>query len=156
MLFLVDEIALRVDGDAKNPTETEITMKIAKQLALFVENKPGTLASVCQALADKKINIEAISISDAVDHAVVRMVVSDPQKALHLLGEHGILVIERDVLVLDGPSQPGTLARVAKMLAKQKINIDYAYSSTAPDSATGAMILRVDNIAKAKRALKNY
>jgi len=125
-------------------------MKVAKQLALFVENKPGTLAAVCQALADKKINIEAISISDAVDHAVVRMVVDNPQKALHLLGEHGVLVIERDVLVVTGPSQPGALARVAKILAKQKINIEYAYT------ATNSMILRVDNIAKAKRVLKDY
>ena len=131
-------------------------MKVAKQLALFVENKPGTLAAICQALADKQINIEAISISDAVDHAVVRMVVSNPQKALHLLGEHGVLVIERDVLILEGPSQPGTLARVAKTLVRQKINIDYAYSATPAGSTTGAMILRVDNIAKAKRVLKNY
>ena len=131
-------------------------MKIAKQLALFVENKPGTLAAICQALADKQINIEAISISDAVDHAVVRMVVSNPQQALHLLGEHGVLVIERDVLVLSGPSQPGTLARVAKTLARQKINIDYAYSATPAGTATSAMILRVDNIAKAKRVLKDY
>ena len=131
-------------------------MKVAKQLALFVENKPGTLAAICQALADKHINIEAISISDAVDHAVVRMVVSNPQKALHLLGEHGVLVIERDVLILEGPSQPGTLARVAKTLARQKINIDYAYSATPAGTATSAMILRVDNIAKAKRVLKNY
>ena len=131
-------------------------MKVAKQLALFVENKPGTLAAICEALADKKINIEAISVSDAVDHAVVRMVVNNPQKALHLLGEHGVLVVERDVLVLEGPSQPGTLARVAKALARQKINIDYAYSATPDGTATSAMILRVDNIAKAKRVLKNY
>ena len=124
-------------------------MKVAKQLALFVENKPGTLAAVCQALADKKINIEAISISDAVDHAVVRMVVDNPQKALHLLGEHGVLVVERDVLVVTGPSQSGALARIAKILAKQKINIEYAYT------ATDSMILRVDNIAKARRVLKN-
>ena len=64
-------------------------MKVVKQLALFVENKPGTLASVCQALAKKRINILAISISDAVDHAVVRMVVDNATKALHLVGEHG-------------------------------------------------------------------
>ena len=138
-----------MDVAANNLTQTEVIMKVAKQLALFVENKPGTLAAVCQALADKKINIEAISISDAVDHAVVRMVVDNPQKALHLLGEHGVLVIERDVLVVTGPSQPGALARVAKILAKQKINIEYAYT------ATNSMILRVDNIAKARRVLKN-
>ena len=77
------------------------------------------------------------------------MVVDNPQKALHLLGEHGVLVVERDVLVVTGPSQSGALARIAKILAKQKINIEYAYT------ATESMILRVDNIAKARRVLTN-
>ena len=61
-------------------------MKVEKQLSLFLENKPGTLAAVCQALADEAVNIYAISVVDAVDHAVVRMVVSDPTKAITLLG----------------------------------------------------------------------
>ena len=61
-------------------------MKTVKQLSLFLENKPGTLAAVCKALADEKINIQAISVSDAVDHAVVRMVVSDPRRAASLPG----------------------------------------------------------------------
>src|SRR5260370_41073847 len=77
-------------------------MKTVKQLAPFVENRPGTLAAVCRALAERKINIYAISISDAVDHAVVRMVVSDPDRAIHLLGDHGMLVVERDVLMIEG------------------------------------------------------
>ena len=131
-------------------------MKVEKQLALFLENKPGTLASVCQALADQNINIYAISVSDAVDHAVVRMVVSDPHKAIHLLGEHGVLVIERDVLMVQGRSRPGELARIAKTLAEHKVNIEYAYSATLPDATKGAMILRVDNTAKAKRILRSY
>jgi hypothetical protein len=131
-------------------------MKVAKQLSLFLENKPGTLAAVCQALADAGINILAISVLDAVDHAVVRMVVNDSRKAIHLLGEHGVLVVERDVLLLEGRSRPGELARVAKTLAKHKVNIEYAYSATLPDATRGAMILRVDNLAKAKRCLRNY
>src|ERR1041385_9256082 len=96
-------------------------MKVEKQLALFLENRPGTLASVCQALADQKINIYAISVSDAVDHAVVRMVVSDPHKALHLLGEHGVLVVERDVLMLEGRSRPGELARIARRSEERRV-----------------------------------
>lgn len=131
-------------------------MKVVKQLALFVENKPGTLASVCQAMAKKRINILAISISDAVDHAVVRMVVDDVNKALHLLGEHGVLVVERDVLLLEGHSRPGELATIARKLARAKVNIDYAYSATPPGAARAAMILRVDDIAKARRVLKDY
>ena len=131
-------------------------MKVEKQLSLFLENKPGRLAAVCQALADEKVNILAISVSDAVDHAVVRMVVNDPHKAIHLLGEHGVLVIERDVLLVEGRSRPGELAAIAKALAKHKINIEYAYSATLPDASRGAMVLRVDNLVKARRVLRDY
>ena len=131
-------------------------MKVEKQLSLFLENKPGTLAAVCQALADASINIFAISVLDAVDHAVVRMVVSDPQKAIHLLGEHGVLVIERDVLLIQGRSRPGALAAIARTLADHKVNIEYAYSATLPGASRGAMVLRVDNLAKAKRCLRRY
>lgn len=131
-------------------------MKIVKQLALFLENRPGTLSKVCEALAAAKINIYAISVYDAVDHAVVRMVVDDSHKALHLLGERGVLVIERDVLMLEGRNKPGELAAIAAKLAKSKVNIEYAYSATPPKALTGAMILRVDNPTKAARILKGH
>jgi hypothetical protein len=131
-------------------------MKTVKQLALFLENKPGTLSKVCRALATAGINIHAISVSDAVDHAVVRMIVSDAQKALHLLGEHGVLVIERDVLMLEGRNKPGELARIAAKLANHKINIEYAYSATPSNATTGAMVLRVDNPKKAMRVLQGH
>ena len=131
-------------------------MKIVKQLALFLENKPGTLSKVCRALATAKINIYAISVSDAVDHAVVRMVVSDSHKALHLLGEHGVLVVERDVLMLEGRNKPGELAEVAAKLARNKVNIEYAYSATPANAPTGSMILRVDNPKKAARILAGH
>ena len=131
-------------------------MKTVKQLALFLENRPGTLAMVCEALAAAKINIYAISVSDAVDHAVVRMVVDDPHKALHLLGDHGVLVIERDVLMLEGRNKPGELATIAAKLSKNKVNIEYAYSATPANATRGAMILRVDNPRKAARILKGH
>ena len=129
-------------------------MKIVKQLALFLENKPGTLAAVCRALARAKINIYAISTSDAVDAAVCRLVVSDTRKALHLLGEHGVVVVERDVLMLEGRNKPGELARIGEKLAKSKVNIEYAYSATPTSARRGAMVLRVDNLKKAARILK--
>jgi hypothetical protein len=131
-------------------------MKVVKQLSLFLENKPGTLAAVCQALADADINILAISVSDAVDHAVVRMVANNSRRAIHLLGEHGVLVVERDVLWLEGRSRPGELAAIARTLAKHKVNIEYAYSATPPGAARGAMVVRVDNLAKARRCLRDH
>ena len=89
-------------------------MQITKQLALFLENRPGTLARVCDALSAAKINIYAISTSDTVDHSVVRMVVNDPVKALFVFEEHGTLVVEDDVLMITGDNKPGSLANLAE------------------------------------------
>ena len=75
-------------------------MEVSTQLALFLANKPGTLAAVCDALAAEEINIFGLTISDTVDHAVVRMVVSDPKRALTIFEEHGTLVVENQVLML--------------------------------------------------------
>ncbi len=131
-------------------------MKIVPQLSLFLENKPGTLASVCDALAENKVNIYALSVSDAVDHAVVRMVVTHPKKAIHLLGERGVLVVERDVLLIEAKSQPGELAAIAHKLSEHKVNIEYAYTATAPGARKGVMVLRVDNMKRAVRILDKY
>jgi hypothetical protein len=131
-------------------------MKTVKQLSMFLENRPGTLAAVAQALADSKINIHALSVSDAVDHAVVRMVVDDPHRATHLLGDHGVLVIERDVLMVQGRSRPGELAEIARKLADHKVNIEYGYTATPPGATRGVMVLRVDDMAKARRCLRGH
>jgi hypothetical protein len=128
-------------------------MQITKQLAIFLDNRPGMLASVADALAEAKINIYAITTSDTVDHTVIRMVVSDYRKALHMLEEHGTLVVEDDVLLVVGSNKPGELARIAHQLADAKINIEYCYSATPPDAKQGLLVLRVSNPAKALKAL---
>lgn len=131
-------------------------MKTVKQLTLFLENKPGTLAAVCKALGKEKVSIHALSVSDAVDHSVVRMVVDHPTKAIHLLGHHGVLVVERPVLMLSGRNKSGEMAQIAQKLARNKINIEYAYTATSPGADEGVMILRVDNRQKAARVLKGH
>jgi hypothetical protein len=136
----------RIDGQVVK-TETKT------QLAVFLENRPGTLASVCDALAAAKINIIALTISDTVDHAVVRMVLSDPRKALSIFEERGTLVVENEVLVLEHGNKPGVLSAIAKKLASKKINIDYAYLGSAPSSQRGILIFRPDNLNKALKVL---
>jgi hypothetical protein len=128
-------------------------MQITKQLAVFLDNRPGTLASVAQALADAQINIYAIATSDTVDHSVIRLVVSDYRKALHVFEEHGTLVVEDDVVMVEGSNQPGALAQVAHRLADAKINIEYCYCATSPDAKKGLLILRVSDPAKALKVL---
>ncbi len=128
-------------------------MQIAKQLAIFLDNRPGTLARVCDALSEAKINIYAITTSDTVDHSVIRLVVSDPQKALAMFEEHSTLVVEDDVVMLEGDNKSGSLARIAHKLADAGINIEYCYCATSPNAKKGLLILRVANPKKALKAL---
>ena len=130
-------------------------MQLTTQLALFLDNRPGTLARVCDTLAEAKINIYAISTSDTVDHIVVRMVLSDPQKALRVFEERGSLALATEVLMIDGSNKPGSLAEIAHRLAKAKINIDYAYCATSPHAQKGLLILRASDPKKAMKVLNS-
>jgi hypothetical protein len=130
-------------------------MQITKQLAIFLENKPGTLARVCDALAETKINIYAITTSDTIDHSVIRLVVSDPRKALLLFEEHGTLVVEDDVLMIEDDNRPGILARLCHRLAEAKVNIEYCYCATSPAAKRGLLILRASDARKALKVLNS-
>ena len=124
-------------------------MEIATQLALFLENQPGTLAAVCDELAAAQINILALTISDTVDHSVVRMIVSDTDRALAIFEEHNTLAVENEVLLVDIDNKPGSLSRIAHKLAEMNVNIEYAYLATGQKSEQGLMVLRVSDAEKA-------
>jgi hypothetical protein len=127
-------------------------MQIVKQLSIFLENKPGVLGRLCQTFAKEKVNIEGLSISDTIDHAVVRLVTGNVRKAREILEAAGVLVVETDVLVLTLADKPGMLAQVAGKLAKAKINIEYAYGTT--EATGGQLVLRVSDAKKALKVLK--
>jgi hypothetical protein len=131
-------------------------MRVERQLSVILENRPGVLAEVSADLARHSINIEAIHVANLADHCVVRLVVSDPQRALHLLGSAGALVFESDVLAVNLPHRPGALAEVARHLGKARVNIDYLYATTVPRARQSTLYLRVNDVAKAKRALRSY
>ena len=130
-------------------------MEIKKQLAIFLDNRPGTLARMADSLAEAKLNIYAISTSDTVDHTVIRLIVSDYRKALDVFESHGVLVVEDDVLLIEASNSPGELARIAHRLARGKINIEYCYSATPTGAKKGLLILRVANPRKALRILNS-
>jgi len=130
-------------------------MQITTQLALFLDNRPGMLARVCDALSETKINIYAITTSDTVDHSVIRMVVSDTRKTLLMFEERGTLVVESEVLMIEGSNKPGSLAQLAHKLADAKINIEYCYCATPPEAKKGLLILRVSNAKKALKVLNS-
>ena len=132
-----------------------LSIETATQLAVFLANRPGALARVCDALAKAEININALATSDTVDHTVVRMLVSDPTKALMLLGEAGVLALETEVLMIETANQPGVVAKIAERLAEAGVNIEYVYLAGGRDVENGLIVLRPSDIEKAERALRN-
>lgn len=127
-------------------------MPVVRQLSVFLENKPGVLARLCHTFAAQGINLQGICVSDTVDHAVVRLITSDPLKARSVLESTGVLVVETDVLALRLPDRPGELGKLAARLAKAKVNIEYAYGTVQNSSAL--LVLRVSDIKKAVKIAK--
>ena len=132
----------------------QLAPRIVQQLAVFLENKPWALALVCDALADARINIYGLTVSDTTDHAVVRMVVDNTTRALTIFDSHGTLVVESDVLMIQNDNKPGSLSRIARTLSAKKINIDYGYLASMPTAKKGLLILRVTDARRALSVLR--
>lgn len=131
----------------------KLNLEQGTQLAVFLSNRPGTLARVSDELAKAGINIHALTISDTIDHSVIRMVVSDPTKALMLLGEAGVLALENDVVIIEAANEPGILSAIADRLSKAGVNIEYLYIAAAPNAQRGLMVLRPSDVDRAMAAL---
>ena len=128
-------------------------MRAETQLSVFLENRAGVLADVAADLARHGVSIRALTVANLVDHAVVRLVVSEPQKALHLLGDRGVLVVGSPVLAIDMPDEAGALADIARRLGRAGVNIEYAYGSAPVGSGRAAVYLHVSDLKKARAAL---
>ena len=126
-------------------------MKIVKQLSVFLKNKPGTFSGVCRHISEAGINILGLTVSDTIDHAVVRMIVDEPVRALHLLGDAGILVIENDVVAITLKNETGQLSGLASTLGEDGVNIEYAYGGIREGDDSGVLFMRVSD---AKHALE--
>lgn len=129
-------------------------MEIMTQLLILATNRPGTLANICGTLGDEKINIQGISVVDHVDHALIRIVVDDPTKAIHLLGEAGLPVMEDRVLRILMDGGPGELEQIANIVSEVGLNIHYAYATESPAGGKSSLILKTDDDERALQALE--
>ncbi|HID55508.1 TPA: ACT domain-containing protein, partial [Candidatus Poribacteria bacterium] len=69
-----------------------------KQISVFLENKAGRLAEVTRLLGDAGVNLRALSLADTIDFGVLRLIVDNPEKALHVLSENGFTASQTEVL----------------------------------------------------------
>ena len=109
---------------------------VKKQFTVYVENKPGALATLTGKLAKAEVNIEGISACSSTDVGLIQLVVSNAAKTRAVLKEVGVAFTSQDVVVLPISNELGSLAEVVTKLAKSGININYLYA-TACDCKKG-------------------
>ena len=123
------------------------------QISVFLENRTGQLAEITRLLADKGIDIRAISIAETADYGLARMIVDDSHKASSILLEHGDILSMTPVWAVEVPDQPGGLAALLTVLADAHVDVEYMYSLFAHQEGKAYMVLRISDEPKFLDAL---
>lgn len=125
-------------------------MERVTEITVFLENQSGSLARLAQTLGERGINILGFTLTNALDHGSLRMVVSSPTDALHLFGEHNLLALEHDILMVRLKNAPGALTELGNALSKGGVDIEYAYGSAgAASNEATTLFLRVSDVDRA-------
>ena len=128
-------------------------MPTSRELAIRMEDRPGTLGSVCRALADRGVNILAFQSFSTGGTSLVHLVVDNPATARTVLDSQRLTYTETDVAQTKLPHRPGELARAAARLGDAGININYAYTGVEPGTNAPLLIFGVAEVARAVMVL---
>ena len=124
-----------------------------QQISIFVENKAGCLEAVMSLLAKNDIDIRALSIADTPDFGILRIIVSDTDKAAKVLADGGYVARSTPVLAVEIADRPGGMAEVLGVLAKADISLEYTYAFITRHTGSAYMICRVEDNDKAAGVL---
>ncbi len=125
---------------------------LIKQLSIFLENKKGRFTEVAKILGEAGINMSAFTVSESSDFGILRLIVSDTDKAIQVLREKLYAVSITDVVCLFCPNQPGALVKALNIITEAGIFIEYMYAFSQGDSAH--VIIRPDDVEKCAEVLK--
>jgi len=124
---------------------------LVEQVNVFLQNEKGRLMELTKALALEGINITALSVAENAEYGVMRMLVSDSDKAIEVLKKADFSAKKTEVLLINTPDAPGALAEVLEKLAGEGINLSYMYGYSSGDVSN--LILKVSDTEKAVNIL---
>ena len=101
---------------------------MVKQISVFLENKPGKLKELTDVLRENNINMRALSVADAQDFGIVRLIVDDVYNASTVIKDAGYVSSTKDVMAIELSDQPGSLANVLDIFGENGINVEYMYA----------------------------
>lgn len=125
-------------------------MAAARELQVQVANEPGALGIVSRLLGQAGINIDGFGVW----LGTARILVDDVDTAREVLEKEGFVCRVREVLRLDLPDEPGSLAEVARELGREGINIEHAYTATPRNPGAAAFVLAVLDLEAAEEILE--
>jgi hypothetical protein len=128
-------------------------MKV-EQISIFLENKPGGLEEVTRILKDAGINIRTLSLADTTDFGILRLIVSDVDRASQVLKEQGFRFSRTLVVAVEVPDRPGGLHGILAVLTKNGINVEYLYAFVERSGEHAVIIFRFDAPDKAIEVLQ--
>jgi hypothetical protein len=129
-------------------------MNIQTQFSVFLVNKPGVLAAVIGAMGKAHVNVTALTLTDYMEHGVLRLVADNVDKAREVLGHIHDNWTETPVLVLELTNEPGAFAAVAQKLADEHVNISYAYCTGGAPGGRTTTVFKVADMKKAMKVLE--
>lgn len=127
---------------------------IALQLSVFLENKSGRLTEVLEVLGEQNIRITALTVADTTEFGILRLIVSEPEKARDLLRSHSFTVNLAEVISVVAPSEAKHYANVLRILSDKDISVEYTYAFPAGNKSV--IIMRCSNTEDAIKELKNH
>lgn len=119
---------------------------LIKQLSIFLENKRGRFTEVARILGEAGVNMTAFTVSENSDFGILRLIVSDPEKAREVLKEKLYAVSMTEVVCLECPNEPGSLGKAMTLLTEGGVFVEYMYAFAA--GRTARVVIRPDNITK--------
>ncbi len=123
-----------------------------KQISVFLENKSGRINEVTQALAAASINMHAFSMSETTDFGILRLVVSDVDKAVQVLQDAHFAVVLTDVVCISCDNVPGSLAKIIDRLTAKDIFIEYMYAFAQGEKAN--IVIRPTDLSRCMAVLE--
>ena len=124
-----------------------------KQISIFVENKEGRIKKAIDTLAKQNINIRALSIADTTKYGILRLIVSDNEKAIEALENDNFIVKENEVIILAVPDEPNGLNSTLAVFDEKGINLEYLYAFVSSKTDEAIVVMRLENMEKAIEAL---
>ncbi len=124
------------------------------QVSIFLENRPGQLSAICRALVRADVSIVTLSLADTADFGIVRMIVSDHEKARQALVADGHAVNVSEVLAVTVPDRVGGMSEIMEIVGRADVNVEYAYAFAFHHGEKAVLVFRFDDNAKAAQALE--